>query len=85
MTFDFSEFKNKKIIVTGSSTGIGFETGVEFLNLGANVIFHGNQSINDLEARIKSKSQSQKFKIFKSDFTDLSQVNNFMNLSLIHI
>ena len=38
MTFDFSEFKNKKIIVTGSSTGIGFETGVEFLNLGANVI-----------------------------------------------
>ena len=32
MTFDFSEFKNKKIIVTGSSTGIGFETGVEFLN-----------------------------------------------------
>ena len=41
MTFDFSEFKNKKIIVTGSSTGIGFETGVEFLNLGANVIFHG--------------------------------------------
>ena len=53
MTFDFSEFKNKKIIVTGSSTGIGFETGVEFLNLGAKVIFHGNQSINDLEARIK--------------------------------
>ena len=48
MTFDFSEFKNKKIIVTGSSTGIGFETGIEFLNLGANVIFHGNQSINDL-------------------------------------
>ena len=39
MTLDFSEFKNKKIIVTGSSTGIGFETGVEFLNLGANVIF----------------------------------------------
>ena len=46
MTFDFSEFKNKKIIVTGSSTGIGFETGVEFLNLGANVIFHGNQSLS---------------------------------------
>ena len=79
MTFDFSEFKNKKIIVTGSSTGIGFETGVEFLNLGANVIFHGNQSINDLETRIKAKSQSQKFKIFKSDFTDLSQVDNIMN------
>ena len=75
MTFDFSEFKNKKIIVTGSSTGIGFETGIEFLNLGANVIFHGNQSINDLEARVKTKSQSQRFKIFKSDFTDLSHVN----------
>ena len=85
MTFDFSEFKNKKIIVTGSSTGIGFETGVEFLNLGANVIFHGNQSINDLETRIKAKSQSQKFKIFKSDFTDLSQVNNFMNNAINYL
>ena len=79
MTFDFSEFKNKKIIVTGSSTGIGFETGIEFLNLGSNVIFHGNQSINDLEARVKTKSQSQNFKIFKSDFTELSQVDDFMN------
>ena len=85
MTFDFSEFKNKKIIVTGSSTGIGFETGVEFLNLGANVIFHGNQSINDLETRIKAKSQSQKFKIFKSDFTDLSQVDNFMNNAINYL
>ena len=85
MTFDFSEFKNKKIIVTGSSTGIGFETGIEFLNLGANVIFHGNQSINDLEARVKTKSQSQSFKIFKSDFTDLSQVDDFMNNAINYL
>ena len=45
MTFDFSEFKNKKIIDTGSSTGIGFETGIEFLNLGSNVIFHGTNQL----------------------------------------
>ena len=56
MTFDFSEFKNKKIIVTGSSTGIGFETGIEFLELGANVVFHGNRSIEDLDDRIKKRN-----------------------------
>ena len=42
MIFDLSEFQDKKIIITGSSTGIGFETAIEFLELGANVIFHGN-------------------------------------------
>ena len=49
MIFDPNEFKNKKIIITGSSTGIGFETAIEFLELGANVIFHGNKSMDDIE------------------------------------
>ena len=86
MTFDFSEFKNKKIIVTGSSTGIGFETGVEFLNLGANVIFHGNQSINDLEARIKSKSPTIPISIGEEKKTNIflrcnePSIKNALNL-----
>ena len=63
MIFDLKEFQNKKVIVTGSSTGIGFESAMEFLELGANVIFHGNNSIGDLEQRIKERSSSQNFKI----------------------
>ena len=55
MIFDLNEFQDKKIIITGSSTGIGFETAIEFLELGANVIFHGNKSMDDIEQRIKER------------------------------
>ena len=85
MIFDLKEFQNKKIIVTGSSTGIGFESAMEFLELGANVIFHGNNSIEDLEQRIKERSSSQNFKIIKADFTNLNQVNDFMNEATNHL
>ena len=73
MIFDLKEFQNKKVIVTGSSTGIGFESAMEFLELGANVIFHGNNSIGDLEQRVKERSSSQNYKIIKADFTNLHQ------------
>ena len=79
MIFDLKEFQNKKVIVTGSSTGIGFESAIEFLELGANVIFHGNKSIGDLEQRVKERSSSQNFKIIKADFTNLDQVKDFMD------
>ena len=79
MIFDLKEFQNKKVIVTGSSTGIGFESAIEFLELGANVIFHGNNSIGDLEQRVKERSSNQNFKIIKADFTNLDQVKDFMD------
>ena len=81
MILDITEFKNKKVIVTGSSTGIGFETGIEFLELGANVVFHGNRSIEDLDDRIKKRTANHNF-IFKADFTKLSEVEKFMENSI---
>ena len=75
---NFKELNNKKIIVTGSSTGIGFETAIEFLNLNAKVIFHGNNSIKDLEKKIKNKSKSNKFHIIQSDFSDINNVQKFI-------
>ena len=51
---NFKELNNKKIIVTGSSTGIGFETAIQFLNLNAKVVFHGNKSIKNLNLFINS-------------------------------
>ena len=85
MIFVLKEFQNKKVIVTGSRTGIGFESAIEFLELGANVIFHGNNSIRDLEQRIKERSSSQNFKIIKANFTNLNQVNDFMNEATNHL
>ena len=82
MILDIKEFKNKKVIVTGSSTGIGFETGIEFLELGANVVFHGNRSIEDLDDRIKKRTANHNFSILKSDFTNLNEVENFMKSAI---
>ena len=82
MILDITEFKNKKVIVTGSSTGIGFETGIEFLELGARVVFHGNRSIEDLDDRIKKRTANHNFSILKSDFTNLNEVENFMKSAI---
>ena len=82
MIFDPNEFKNKKIIITGSSTGIGFETAIEFLELGANVIFHGNKSMDDIEQRIKDRTPNNTYSILKADFTQLSEVDKFMKTQL---
>ena len=85
MIINFEEFKDKKIIVTGSSTGIGFHTALEFLSLGAQVIFHGNNSTHGLEEKIISKTNNKKFKILKSDFSNLKNVNNFMDDAINHL
>ena len=82
MIFDLSEFQDKKIIITGSSTGIGFETAIEFLELGANVIFHGNKSMDDIEQRIKERTSKSSYSILKADFTKLSEVEKFMENSI---
>tara|TARA_X000000368_G_C23055840_1_gene723810 strand:- start:199 stop:969 length:771 start_codon:yes stop_codon:yes gene_type:complete len=78
LIINLNEFKNKKIIVTGSSTGIGFHTAVEYLQLGAKVIFHGNKSIDGLDKKIGSLTTNKNFKILHSDFTKLDDVNSFM-------
>ena len=81
---NFKELNNKKIIVTGSSTGICFETAIEFLNLNAKVIFHGNNSIKNLEKKIKTKSKSNKFHIIQSDFSDINNVQKFIRYGCFH-
>ena len=68
--------------ISGSSTGIGFETAIEFLELGANVIFHGNKSMDDIEQRIKDRTSKNTYSIFKADFTQLSEVAKFMENSI---
>ena len=81
MILNSQEFLNKKIIVTGSSTGIGMLTAIEYLRLGAKVIFHGNKSLNNLNNKLNEFDNSR-YKILKSDFTDVGQVEDFMKQSL---
>ena len=81
MILNPQEFLDKKIIVTGSSTGIGMLTAIEYLRLGAKVIFHGNKTLNNLNNKLNEFDNSR-YKILKSDFTDVNQVEDFMKQSL---
>ena len=67
-------FKNKLILITGSTQGIGFETGKALLNLGANVIF--NSRTNNLK-QLKKVKQSQ-LKHILADVSDYYEAKNLL-------
>ena len=54
--YNHSEFFNKKIVITGASSGIGLSAAIYFLNCGANVIMAGR----DIET-MKSICQKNNF------------------------
>ena len=85
MPLNFDEFKNKNVIVTGSSTGIGLHTALEFLKLGAKVVFHGNNSIKNLNETIESQTNSQNYKIIKSNFIDPKEVEKFLKEAIDYL
>ena len=43
------DIKGKRVLVTGSSTGIGAAMAVEFGRLGASVAVHGNRSLDQAQ------------------------------------
>ena len=71
-------FKNKTVIVTGGSRGIGKTICIEFAKLGANVIF--NYARNHNEAK-KTKEEIIKYgvacEVIKCNLNDPEQINNF--------
>ena len=82
---DFNELNNKKIIVTGSSSGIGFGTAIQLLNLNAKVVFHGNKTIDNLENKIKQRTKSNNYNIIKSDFSNSELVEQFIKDSIEYL
>ena len=67
-------FKNKLILITGSTQGIGFEIGNALLNLGANVIF--NSRTNNLK-QLKKLKQSQ-YEHIVADVSDNSEAKKLL-------
>ena len=71
-------FKNKTVIVTGGSRGIGKTICIEFAKLGTNVIF--NYARNHNEAK-KTKAEIVKYgvkcEVIKCNLNDPEQIDNF--------
>jgi len=68
-------FKNKKILITGASGGIGNELVKKFISLGGNVLGTGTKS----EKLDKIKKQYPDIKVKKFDISDHSKIEEFMD------
>ena len=72
-----------KILLTGSSKGIGFNIAKTLLGEGHKIALHYNKNKSQLDTLIKD-SKTNSFTI-QSDLSDSNQVKDLVNLSLIHI
>jgi short-subunit dehydrogenase involved in D-alanine esterification of teichoic acids len=70
MEFDF---KDKLILVTGSTKGIGFNIAQKFLNLGAKVIITGRNF-----DKKKKLSLKKNYFFYKVNFQDLNSIKAFL-------
>ena len=67
--------KGKRVLVTGSGTGIGREIGLEFAREGASVVFHYAHSEDGAASAVKEVRQADgKSAVFKADFNDVDSV-----------
>lgn len=70
------KMKDKRVLVTGSGTGIGREIGLEFVRQGANVAFHYSHSCDGaLSAVQEARKLGAKAEVFQADFSKIEDVN----------
>ena len=75
--------KGKRVLVTGSGTGIGREIGLEFAREGASVVFHYAHSEDGAASAVKEVHQADgKSAVFKADFNDIDSVKNLAKKSI---
>lgn len=79
-------FNEKNILISGSTRGIGYATGLLFLEKGGNVVFNGRneKQLNDVYKNLSGKYKGH-VSIIQGDFTDEVQakkmVNQFTNIA----
>ena len=64
----FLNFKNKTILITGASAGIGFATAVLMDSLGANLVLHASKE-KSIE-KLKAVFNSNRHLFFRADFSN---------------
>ncbi|KAL6947519.1 hypothetical protein ACO0RG_000093 [Hanseniaspora osmophila] len=76
---DFFNLKNKNIVVTGASSGIGLEVATAMTSVGANVaMWYNSHDISDLAEELSNKYNVQ-CKAYKCQITKPQEVKNVLN------
>ena len=73
--------KNKNVIVTGGSKGIGYSIVKVFAANGANVVFSGRNEKRGIDAEKNLNNYNSKVKFIKADVTDVTQTENLFELA----
>jgi NAD(P)-dependent dehydrogenase (short-subunit alcohol dehydrogenase family) len=73
--------KNKIILITGSTDGIGKQTALDLAEMGASVIVHGRdpERTKNVAAEIKESTGNPSIDFFVADFSSLAEVKRFSN------
>ncbi len=67
--------ENKKVLVTGSGTGLGRETALEFARRGAKVVLHCSHSVDGAQSAVDEiKKMGGDATFFQADFRNLDEV-----------
>jgi len=82
--YDETQFKNKNILVTGGSSGIGFATAMTFARFGSNVVivsrdyhptwYTGQQAVEKIQADETVKANGGKIRWIKCDVSNRTSV-----------
>lgn len=68
--------KNKTVLVTGSTDGIGMQTALELAKLGAHVLIHARNQERGLKVLdyLRAETSNQNIALFVADFSSLAEV-----------
>jgi NAD(P)-dependent dehydrogenase (short-subunit alcohol dehydrogenase family) len=81
----FAELKDKKIIVTGGSKGIGYEIALTFAKLGAQVVITGRGESSLVSAVMQLKKHNPNCSYIVSDIKDVNSVYNMVDKAVAYM
>ena len=72
-------FKGKKIMITGCTSGIGFQSASQLSTLGANLVLCGRSGTKLSETKNKLNNKNKIF-TFEQDLSDKNAISNLIVL-----